>query len=159
MRPAVVMTADALNRARRTVVVMPLSTGPAPRPPIVAATPSSRKLYGASCNSERDTGLSAESRSVAAGGEIVAHTVAQACGAGGNVAAVDRDLGTADEARLIRREKQHEIGAFLWRPLPVQRYGDARGVREGLAAGTEKAGVGDLSGMDRIDPDVPLREL
>jgi len=51
MRPAVVMTADALNRARRTVVVMPLSTGPAPRPPIVAATPSSRKLYGASCNS------------------------------------------------------------------------------------------------------------
>ena len=40
-RPAVVLTADALNRARRTVVVVPLSTGPASRPPIVIATPSS----------------------------------------------------------------------------------------------------------------------
>ena len=39
-RPAVVLTADGLNRARRTVVVVPLSTGPAPRPPIVVATPS-----------------------------------------------------------------------------------------------------------------------
>jgi mRNA interferase MazF len=39
-RPAVVVTADALNRARRTVVVVPLSTGPQPRPPIVIATPS-----------------------------------------------------------------------------------------------------------------------
>ena len=39
-RPAVVLTADALNRARRTVVVVPLSIGPAPRPPIVVATPS-----------------------------------------------------------------------------------------------------------------------
>ena len=39
-RPAVVLSADALNRARRTVVVAPLSTGPAPRPPIVVATPS-----------------------------------------------------------------------------------------------------------------------
>lgn len=39
-RPAVVMTANGLNRARRTIVVVPLSTGPAPRPPIVVATPS-----------------------------------------------------------------------------------------------------------------------
>lgn len=39
-RPAVVITADALNRARRTVVVVPLSTGPEPRPPIIVATPS-----------------------------------------------------------------------------------------------------------------------
>ncbi len=39
-RPAVVLSADALNRARRTVVVVPLSTGPAPRPPIVVAAPS-----------------------------------------------------------------------------------------------------------------------
>ena len=38
-RPAVVVTADALNRARRTVVVVPLSTGPEPRPPIVVAVP------------------------------------------------------------------------------------------------------------------------
>ena len=39
-RPAVVLTADALNRARRTVVVVPPSTGPATRPPIVVATAS-----------------------------------------------------------------------------------------------------------------------
>ena len=39
-RPAVVLSADGLNRARRTVVVAPLSTGPSPRPPIVVATPS-----------------------------------------------------------------------------------------------------------------------
>ena len=38
-RPAVVVRADALNRARRTVVV-PLATGSQPRPPIVVATPS-----------------------------------------------------------------------------------------------------------------------
>jgi mRNA interferase MazF len=39
-RPAVVLTANALNRARRTVVIVPLSTGPSPRPPIVVPTPS-----------------------------------------------------------------------------------------------------------------------
>lgn len=39
-RRAVVVSANALNRARRTVVVVPLSTGPVPRPPIVLATPS-----------------------------------------------------------------------------------------------------------------------
>jgi mRNA interferase MazF len=39
-RPAVVITADVLNRARRTVVIVPLSTGPEPRPPIVVAAPS-----------------------------------------------------------------------------------------------------------------------
>jgi mRNA-degrading endonuclease toxin of MazEF toxin-antitoxin module len=30
-RPAIVVTADGLSRARRTVVVVPLSTGPQPR--------------------------------------------------------------------------------------------------------------------------------
>lgn len=39
-RPAVVLSADGLNRARRTVVVVPLSTGPDPHPPIVLAMPS-----------------------------------------------------------------------------------------------------------------------
>ena len=39
-RPAVVVTADGLNRVRRTVVVVPLSTGPEPRPPLVVSTPS-----------------------------------------------------------------------------------------------------------------------
>jgi mRNA interferase MazF len=39
-RPAVVLTANALNCARRTLVIVPLSAGPAPRPPIVLAMPS-----------------------------------------------------------------------------------------------------------------------
>ena len=50
-RPAVVLTADALNRARRTVV--PLSTGPAPRPPIVVATASAGAGSVAVCNQVR----------------------------------------------------------------------------------------------------------
>lgn len=52
-RPAVVLTANALNRARRTVVVVPLSTGPAPRPPIVVATPSAGAGSVAVCDQMR----------------------------------------------------------------------------------------------------------
>jgi mRNA interferase MazF len=52
-RPAVVISADALNRARRTVVVVPLSTGPAPRPPIVVATPSAGEASVAVCDQLR----------------------------------------------------------------------------------------------------------
>jgi mRNA interferase MazF len=52
-RPAVVITADALNRARRTVVVVPLSTGPQPRPPIVVATPSAGADAVAVCDQLR----------------------------------------------------------------------------------------------------------
>jgi mRNA interferase MazF len=52
-RPAVVLTADALNRARRTVVVVPLSTGPMPRPPIVVATPSAGADSVAVCDQVR----------------------------------------------------------------------------------------------------------
>jgi mRNA interferase MazF len=52
-RPAVVLTADALNRARRTVVVVPLSTGPTPRPPIVVATPSAGADSVAICDQVR----------------------------------------------------------------------------------------------------------
>ena len=52
-RPAVVLTVDALNRARRTVVVVPLSTGPAPRPPIVVATPSAGTGSVAACDQLR----------------------------------------------------------------------------------------------------------
>jgi mRNA interferase MazF len=52
-RPAVVITADALNRARRTVVVVPLSTGPEPRPPIVIATPSAGPRSVAVCDQLR----------------------------------------------------------------------------------------------------------
>jgi len=52
-RPAVVVTADALNRARRTVVVVPLLTGPAPTPPIVVATPSAGPSSVAVCDQLR----------------------------------------------------------------------------------------------------------
>lgn len=52
-RPAVVVTADALNRARRTVVVVPLSTGPQPRPPLVVATPSAGSSSVAICDQLR----------------------------------------------------------------------------------------------------------
>jgi len=52
-RPAVVLTADALNRARRTAVVVPLSSGPTPRPPIVAATPSAGEGSVAVCDQVR----------------------------------------------------------------------------------------------------------
>jgi len=53
MRPAVVMTADPLNQARRTVVVVPLATGPQPRPPIVVATPSAGEGRVAVCDQAR----------------------------------------------------------------------------------------------------------
>ena len=52
-RPAVVLTANALNRARRTVVVVPLSTGPVPRPPVVIATPSAGAGSVAVCDQVR----------------------------------------------------------------------------------------------------------
>ena len=39
-RPAVVLTVNALNKARGTVVVVPLSTSAKPRPPIVVSLPS-----------------------------------------------------------------------------------------------------------------------
>ena len=52
-RPAVIITADPLNRARRTVVVVPLSTGPEPRPPIVVAAPSAGARAVAVCDQLR----------------------------------------------------------------------------------------------------------
>src|SRR5437660_2825624 len=52
-RPAVVVTANALNRARRTVVVVPLSTGPEPRPPIVVPAPSAGPHSVAVCDQLR----------------------------------------------------------------------------------------------------------
>jgi mRNA interferase MazF len=39
-RPAAILSVDPVNRARSTVVLVPLSTGPKPRPPLVVATPS-----------------------------------------------------------------------------------------------------------------------
>jgi len=52
-RPAVVMSADAVNRARRTVVIVPLSHGPQPRPPIVVPTPSAGHDAMAVCDQVR----------------------------------------------------------------------------------------------------------
>jgi mRNA interferase MazF len=52
-RPAIVVTANALNRVRRTVVVVPLSTGPQPRPPIIVSTPSARPNSVAVCDQVR----------------------------------------------------------------------------------------------------------
>lgn len=52
-RPAVIITADALNRGRRTIVVVPLCTGPEPRPPIVVATPSAGPRTVAVCDQLR----------------------------------------------------------------------------------------------------------
>ena len=52
-RLAVVLTADGLNRAPRTVVVVPLSNGPSPRPPLVVATPSAGGDSVAVCDQVR----------------------------------------------------------------------------------------------------------
>lgn len=52
-RPAVVLTANALNLSRRTVVVVPLSTGPVPRPPIVVAAASAGTGSVAVCDQVR----------------------------------------------------------------------------------------------------------
>jgi mRNA interferase MazF len=52
-RPAVVLSADGLNQVRRTVVVVPMSTGPTPRPPIVVATASAAADSVAVCDQVR----------------------------------------------------------------------------------------------------------
>ena len=52
-RPAAILTVDALNRARRTVVVVPLSSSPDPRPPIVVATSSAGPDSVAVCDQVR----------------------------------------------------------------------------------------------------------
>lgn len=52
-RPAAILTVDALNRARRTVVVVPLSSSPDPRPPIVVAVPSAGPGSVAVCDQVR----------------------------------------------------------------------------------------------------------
>lgn len=52
-RPAVILTVDALNRARRTVVVVPLSSSATPRPPIVVSVPSAGSGSVAVCDQVR----------------------------------------------------------------------------------------------------------
>ena len=52
-RPGAILTVDALNKARRTVVIVPLSSSAQPRPPIVVTTPSAGKLSVAVCDQVR----------------------------------------------------------------------------------------------------------
>jgi mRNA interferase MazF len=52
-RPVVIVSADGLNRARRTVVIVPLSTGPEPCPPLVVSTPSFDRESVAICDQVR----------------------------------------------------------------------------------------------------------
>jgi len=52
-RPAIVLTADGLNRARRTVVVVPLSSRPHSQPPILVPTPSAGDRSVAVCDQLR----------------------------------------------------------------------------------------------------------
>jgi len=49
-RPAVILTVNALNRARGTVVVVPLSTSAKPRPPIALPLPSAGRDSIAVCD-------------------------------------------------------------------------------------------------------------
>jgi mRNA interferase MazF len=49
-RPAVILTVNALNKARGTVVVVPLSTAAKPRPPIVLPLPSAGQNSVAVCD-------------------------------------------------------------------------------------------------------------
>ena len=52
-RPGVILTVDALNKARRTVVIVPLSSSAQPRPPIVVSTPSAGGHSVAVCDQVR----------------------------------------------------------------------------------------------------------
>jgi mRNA interferase MazF len=52
-RPCVVMSADAVNDIRRTVVVVPLSSSPKTAPPIVVATLSQGATSVAICDQIR----------------------------------------------------------------------------------------------------------
>ena len=49
-RPAVILTVNALNRARGTVLVAPLSTSAKPRPPLVLPLPSAGQNSVAVCD-------------------------------------------------------------------------------------------------------------
>lgn len=52
-RPAAILTVDALNKARRTVVVVPLSSAATPRPPLVVPMESAGKGSVAVCDQIR----------------------------------------------------------------------------------------------------------
>ena len=52
-KSAVIVSADDLNARRHTVVVVPLSTGPTPRPPLSVGTPSAGSSAMAKCDQIR----------------------------------------------------------------------------------------------------------
>jgi mRNA interferase MazF len=52
-RPAVILTINTINKARRTVVVVPLSTAATPRPPIVIPISSAGQNSVAVCDQLR----------------------------------------------------------------------------------------------------------
>jgi mRNA interferase MazF len=52
-RPCVIVSHDAINRARRTVVVVPLSSAATPRPPLVIPVPSAGATSTAICDQIR----------------------------------------------------------------------------------------------------------
>ena len=52
-RPGAILTVNALNKARRTVVIIPLSGSAQPRPPIVVAAPSAGNNSVAVCDQIR----------------------------------------------------------------------------------------------------------
>lgn len=52
-RPAVILTANGLNRSRRTVVVVPLSSSAKPFPPVVLPLPSAGPYSTAVCDQVR----------------------------------------------------------------------------------------------------------
>ena len=52
-RPCVLVGATPINKARRAVIVVPLSTSPNPRPPIVIAVNCLRKKATAVCDQIR----------------------------------------------------------------------------------------------------------
>jgi mRNA interferase MazF len=52
-RPAVILSVNPINKARRTVIVIPLSSSPFPRPPIVVPTPSAGANSVAVCDQIR----------------------------------------------------------------------------------------------------------
>jgi Growth inhibitor len=49
-RPGVILTVNALNMARGTIVVVPLSTSAKPRPPLVVSLPSAGNNSVAVCD-------------------------------------------------------------------------------------------------------------
>ena len=52
-RPCVIVSATSINRARNTVIVIPLSTGAKPRPPIVISVECMGKQVSAVCDQIR----------------------------------------------------------------------------------------------------------